>query len=191
MERTSRPSVLPILDFRLLAPNVNEESKIKWGYSTMTTIYRTLTLIRQSESKSISMYASQMLSLRSKKALSRIHMLRCRPKQRNSIICSLRFRVKTPNLTRCSTTITSESSSLRRLWPLQRTGVSLQRRSTGTPFEVSSVDFYTNCTVVSTVVFNPNFQKEIWRTWLCNNLIAKIKTLCIKLRNLAMYNKSI
>ena len=187
MERTSRLSVLPILDFLLLAPNVKKDSKTRWGYSNMTTIYRTLTLIRPSESRSISMCASQMLSSVSRKVPSRIHMLRCRPKQRNSIICSLRFRVKTPNLTRCSTTITSESSSLRRLWPLQRTGVSLQRRSTGTPFEAPSMNFYTNCTVVSTVVFNPYFQKEIWRMWLCDNLIAKIKSLCIKLRNLAMY----
>ena len=180
MERTSRHSQSPILDFLLLAPNNNEDSKTRWGYSTMITIYQTLTLTRQSESRLILECASQMLWSVSRKAPSRIHMLRCRPKLRNSIICSLRFRAKTPNLTRCSTTLTSERSSLRRLWPLQRTGVSLQRRSTDTPFEVPSMNFYTNCTVVSTVVFNPFFQKEIWRTWLCDNLIAKIKSLYIK-----------
>ena len=179
-ERTSHHSALPILDFRLLTPKGATELNSRLGCLITTIIYRTLTLSHTSGGLSILLCVSQLLSLMSRKALSKILMLRCRPKQRNSIICSLRFRVKTPNLTRCSTTITSESSSLRRLWPLQRTGVSLQRRSTDTPFEVPSMNFYTNCTVVSTVVFNPYFQKEIWRTWLCDNLIAKIKSLYIK-----------
>ena len=137
-ERTSRHSALPILDFRLLAPKGATELNSRLGCLITTIIYRTLTLNRTSGGQSILLCVSLLLSLMSRKALSKILMLRCRPKQRNSIICSLPSKEKMQNLIRFSTITTSESNSLRSLSLLQRIGVSLQLRSTGIPFEITA-----------------------------------------------------
>ena len=137
-ERTSRHSALPILDFRLLAPKGATELNSRLGCLITTIIYRTLTLNRTSGGQSILLCVSLLLSLMSRKALSKILMLRCRPKQRNSIICSLPSKEKMQNLIRFSTITTSESNSLRSLSLLQRIGVSLQLKSTGIPFEISA-----------------------------------------------------
>ena len=137
-ERTSRHSALPILDFRLLAPKGATELNSRLGCLITTIIYRTLTLNRTSGGQSILLCVSLLLSLMSRKALSKILMLRCRPKQRNSIICSLPSKEKMQNLIRFSTITTSESNSLRSLSLLQRIGVSLQPRSTGIPFEITA-----------------------------------------------------
>ena len=137
-ERTSRHSALPILDFRLLTPKGATELNSRLGCLITTIIYRTLTLNRTSGGQSILLCVSLLLSLMSRKALSKILMLRCRPKQRNSIICSLPFKGKMQNLIRFSTITTSESNSLRSVSLLQRIGVSLQLRSTGIPFEITA-----------------------------------------------------
>ena len=137
-ERTSRHSALPILDFRLLALKGATELNSRLGCLITTIIYRTLTLNRTSGGQSILLCVSLLLSLMSRKALSKILMLRCRPKQRNSIICSLPSKEKMQNLIRFSTITTSESNSLRSLSLLQRIGVSLQPRSTGIPFEITA-----------------------------------------------------
>ena len=137
-ERISRHSALPILDFRLLTPKGATELNSRLGCLITTIIYRTLTLNRTSGGQSILLCASLLLSSMSRKALSKILMLRCRPKQRNSIICSLPSKEKMQNLIRFSTITTSESNSLRSLSLLQRIGVSLQLRSTGIPFEITA-----------------------------------------------------
>ena len=137
-ERTSRHSALPILDFRLLAPKGATVLNSRLGCLITTIIYRTLTLSHTSGGLSILLCVSQLLSLMSRKALSKILMLRCRPKQRNSIICSLPFKGKMQNLIRFSTITTSENNSLRSVSLLQRIGVSLQLRSTDIPFEITA-----------------------------------------------------
>ena len=137
-ERTSRHSALPILEFRLLAPKGATELNSRLGCLITTIIYRTLTLNRTSGDQSILLCVSLLLSLMSRKALSKILMLRCRPKQRNSIICSLPSKGKMQNLIRFSTITTSESNSLRNLSLLQGIGVSLQLRSTDIPFEITA-----------------------------------------------------
>ena len=137
-ERISRHSALPILDFRLLTPKGATELNSRLGCLITTIIYRTLTHNRTSGGQSILLCASLLLSSMSRKALSKILMLRCRPKQRNSIICSLPSKEKMQNLIRFSTITTSESNSLRSLSLLQRIGVSLQLRSTGIPFEITA-----------------------------------------------------
>ena len=141
-ERTSHHSALPILDFHPLAPVRAAEPNSRLGYLIMTFIYRTLTLNRTSGGLSISLCASLTPSSMSRKALSKTPMLRCRPKRRNSIIYSLPSKGKTLNLTRCSTITTSENSSLKRLSPLQRIGVSLQLKSTDIPYEQLQTDSY-------------------------------------------------
>ena len=137
-ERTSRHSAFPILEFLLLALERATELNSRLDCLTTTIIYRILTHNRTSGGQSILLCASLLLSSMSRKALSKIPMLRCRPKRRNSIICSLPSKVKMQNLIRFSTITTSESNSLRSLSLLQRIGVSLQLKSTGIPFEITA-----------------------------------------------------